>query len=295
MITTENCIDKCLATYNNGNYNVCIYEDGTKIRTFIKDPLPEHPESIDIKITNWCDAACDYCHENSVPSGKHASIEIIERMVKDLPPGVELAIGGGDPLSHPQIRNILKLFKDKGFISNITVNNQHTSRHRDSILSLREAKLVYGVGISYNKYYFIEEELLDDNTIVHFIVGKDRAQDALSTLSKHKKILILGYKEYGRGIKYMNPGVYSNIREWRYWIYSILRRGIICFDNLALEQLNVRKFLPSDVWEKCYMGDDGKFTMYADAVKDMYAKSSTSLKEAGNGRTIKEYFSTISS
>ena len=63
-----------LKSYMNGNTLVTIYEDGTKVREYDGTPVPVHPESMDVKITNACDAGCRYCHEKSVPSGKHADL-----------------------------------------------------------------------------------------------------------------------------------------------------------------------------------------------------------------------------
>ena len=47
---------KILYQYKNGNYFVTIYPDGTKIRkTMDDDFIPIFPESIDLKITNYCE------------------------------------------------------------------------------------------------------------------------------------------------------------------------------------------------------------------------------------------------
>ena len=63
---------KLLGEYQNGNYSVKIYDDGTKIRendfNFFE---PEYPESMDMKITNACDMMCPFCHEASVPNGEY--------------------------------------------------------------------------------------------------------------------------------------------------------------------------------------------------------------------------------
>ncbi len=46
---------KLLSKYRNGNYNVAIFDDGTKIRYNNLDCLvPEFPESMDVKISNYC-------------------------------------------------------------------------------------------------------------------------------------------------------------------------------------------------------------------------------------------------
>lgn len=60
---------KLLHKYKNGNVNVEIYDDGTKIREWPDGERPqvEYPESCDLKITQYCDMAsvCVYCF----PSG----------------------------------------------------------------------------------------------------------------------------------------------------------------------------------------------------------------------------------
>ena len=90
-----------IAKYTNGNTVVTILSDGTKIREYEGDPVILHPESIDVKITDYCDMGCAYCHESSTTSGSHADLKTLLGIIHDLPAGVELAIGGGNPLSHP--------------------------------------------------------------------------------------------------------------------------------------------------------------------------------------------------
>jgi len=194
---------------------------------------------------------------------------------------------------HPQIITILKEFKDRGLVSNITVNGLHVHRHAQLMKNLRKNNLIYGVGISHQSNSYIEEGVLNSNTIIHFIVGVDQAQDARRILVQHNKILLLGYKNYGRGIKYLNEKVYSNVREWKYWVGTLLKKGIICFDNLAIEQLNLKDILTKNIWDKCYMGDDGKFTMYADAVKNTFAASSTSPRVPRGNLSALAFFQTL--
>jgi hypothetical protein len=106
------------------------------------------------------------------------------------------------------------------------------------------------------------------------------------------KILILGYKNYGRGKTFLNPTITDNISKLKGDLWQILGKGTVSFDNLALEQLDVKSHLTKEGWEKRYMGDDGKFTMYFDAVKMEYAISSTSnrIKVTNN---IIEYFQSL--
>ena len=51
-----------LKKYNNGNYTVEIYDDGTKIRETEEEIFEaSFPENIDIKITNKCLNNCSFC------------------------------------------------------------------------------------------------------------------------------------------------------------------------------------------------------------------------------------------
>ena len=48
------------------------------------------------------------------------------------------------------------------------------------------------------------------------------------------------------------------------------------FDNLALEQLDVKSVIPKDAYDEMFMGNDGEGTMYIDLVSKEFAVSSTS-------------------
>ena len=52
--------------------------------------------------------------------------------------------------------------------------------------------------------------------------------------------------------------------------------NVVSFDNLAIEQLNVRRLMGEEQWNEFYLGNDGQFTMYVDMVNREFAKSSVS-------------------
>lgn len=105
-------MDKILYKYQNGNTTVTILENGTKIREYEDTPFIELPESVDCKITNMCDLNCPYCHEQSTINGKYADLEKLKTILLGLHPGTELALGGGDPISHPDLISFLKWCKE---------------------------------------------------------------------------------------------------------------------------------------------------------------------------------------
>lgn len=116
---------KILGMYRNGNFTTTLFSDGTKIReTEENNFIPKFAESMDIKITNQCDMGCPFCHENSTVNGKHGDI-LNEKFINTLHPYQEVAIGGGDVTSHPDLIPFLRKLKERKIIANITVNQIH--------------------------------------------------------------------------------------------------------------------------------------------------------------------------
>jgi len=280
MTTTESI----LHSYKNGNCKVTLCSNGTKIRETLDNnpPWARHPESIDVKITNFCDLACPYCHENSTLGGKPGDLNRLLSILKPLPAGVELAIGGGNPLSHPELIPFLTKVRDRGLVSNLTVNERHLKPYEFLLSTLSRKGLVKGIGVSVTGTNLpLLKQFLENNphTVFHVIAGV-HSPEVLSDLSalENSKTLVLGYKTFGRGIQYYSDKTKQLLTEWYRTIPSFLGKIHLSFDNLAVEQLNIRRLLTNAGWSKFYMGDDGTFTMYIDAVEGTYAKTSRSIK-----------------
>ena len=64
------------------------------------------------------------CHENSTLYGKHGNL-FDHKWLDTLHPYCELAIGGGNPLAHPQLEEFLLICKEKKAIPSMTVNQIH--------------------------------------------------------------------------------------------------------------------------------------------------------------------------
>lgn len=137
-------------SYINGNYKVQINDaTGTKIRINNLDFFaPEFPESFDLKITNQCDIGCVMCHEDSAPDGRHGDI-INLPFLDSIHPFTEVAIGGGNPLSHPDLIPFLKALKGRNIFANMTVNKVHFMANLPLLHSFVEQRLLYGLGVSY--------------------------------------------------------------------------------------------------------------------------------------------------
>ncbi len=267
-----------LRKYKNGNYTVCLYSDGTKeMATDEEEFISNFPDSIDLKITDYCDQNCPMCHENSLSNGKHANLDA--PFLGKLHAGTELAIGGGNPLSHPQLVDFLQKLKVMGIVANITINEKHLLTNMDFVQSLVSQKLVYGVGISLNEYSkkTFEFAKTNSNIVLHVVCGVADLDKLLTNCDEKLKILLLGYKKFGRGENFFSKEVLLNISNFRRALPLLSKKfGVVSFDNLALQQLNVEKIVSDSIWNSHYMGDDGKHTMYIDLVNKKFAKNSIS-------------------
>lgn len=284
-----------ISKYQNGNTFVEIFSDGTKIREYDNIPEIDYPESIDVKITDYCDMGCEYCHESSTTKGVHGDLDKLLSVILELPGGVELAIGGGNPLSHPKLVEFLGELKSRGFIANLTVNQGHLKTFQSLIIYLIKEDLVKGVGISItsNNFTHLTPILkITDNVVYHVIAGVNKVEDIEKFLALGKaKVLVLGYKMFGFGLNFYNEKVYEGIKKWYQQLPKFLGRCTISFDNLAIEQLNVKRLFTDAGWDKFYMGDDFCFTMYIDSVKQEYAPTSRSLNRKGfNEISLIDYF-----
>ena len=273
-------MNKLLSKYKNGNYNVVIFDDGTKIRYNNLDCLiPEFPESMDIKISNYCPFGCRMCHERSSENGEYGKI-LNHSFIKTLHKGTELALGGGAVTYHPDLIPFLQELKEKGIITSITINQREWEETK--IKYLIDNKLIYGLGVS---FYEFNEEMWNEilkypNIVVHLIAGFHSKEVFEYFANKGAKILILGYKNWGRGEEYYqqhSDSISAKINELKELLPTLFTKcKVVSFDNLAIKQLDIRKVVGEEKWKEFYMGDDGQYTMYVDLVKNECAKSSTS-------------------
>lgn len=292
-----------IGKYKNGNYTVTILGNGTKIRENDLDFFaPEKPESMDIKITNCCEMACPFCHENSTSDGKHGDILNIP-FLDSLLPYTELAIGGGNPIDHPDILQFLLELKKRKLIPNMTVNQHHFLKYKDDLKKLCDNELIYGLGISLTdpNDEFIEAIKEFPNAVIHVINGVHTIGQLERLKDLNLKILILGYKEFRRGkTLYENFASRVSIEGNKDLLHAHLPEiiaynwfDVVSFDNLAIKQLDVKRLLSEEKWNEFYMGDDGMFTMYVDMVNREFAKSSTSTERWPITNDIKEMFEKV--
>ena len=289
-------------SYKNGNYMVHInLQDGTKIRENNLDFFEcGTVEAADVKITNCCDMGCPMCHENSIPNGAHGDIMNL-KFIDNLHPYTELAIGGGNPLEHPDLEAFLRKCKSLKLIPSMTINQTHFMKNIDFVKMLVSEDLIYGLGVSLTNPTpeFINQIKKFPNAVIHVIAGLIPIYKLEEISKLDLKILILGYKQFRRGENlYLHESttIDSKINELKEILPVIIKNNwfkVVSFDNLAIKQLDPRRVLSDSEWDEFYMGDDGFATMYVDCVKEEFARSSTSIDRYPITDNIVDMFNVI--
>lgn len=205
------------------NYRA-IWCNGKTLRFAIdpKQPIKElrYPEFYDIKVTGNCEGACPWCYMDSKPEAHYS--DIIEKTRKffssipheNLP--FQIAAGGGEPTSHPDFLEWIKMLKEEFDICpNYTTNGMWI--RPDIFEPQKQADLLYttkkycgGVAISCHphlkKYWKEAAQLYVNNGIklnFHTIISDKQSIDDFTEIYNEWKdkvdyFVLLPYGTQGR-------------------------------------------------------------------------------------------------
>lgn len=273
--------------YKNGNCNIFINpEDGTRIIHTDDDYIDlQFPLNIDVSIGRRCDGGCKFCYEGATPDGPEANLEDVP-FLDSLRPYTELAVNGNS-VDHPQLIPFLEKLKERKIIANMTVNQIHFERKEALIADLLNSGLVHGLGVSLRNPTpeFIERAQKYPTLVVHTIAGVHSKENYKALKDKGLKVLILGYKDKGRGHTYLaeeEASIKANRDYLKREIKTILENNwypVVAFDNLALEQLDIKHVISEKAWEQFYQGDEGTASMFIDLTDRTFGVSSLMPRE----------------
>ena len=147
--------------FEDKNYHA-IYLNGKTMRFAIdyKKPIQDldYPEFYDVKITNSCSGGCSYCYQDSICNEPHFEniVEKIEKyfgaMTENQKP-FQVAIGGGEPTSHPKFVQSLESFWSMGITPNYTTNGMWVdNRELWNPILMATKKFYGGVAVSCHKH-----------------------------------------------------------------------------------------------------------------------------------------------
>jgi len=259
-----------LKEYTNGDCTITIYTNGTRV---VSGNHLKFPLNIDIRVSTQCSfgqrndgthVLCDFCHESAKVNGITCNYPKLIDKLRGLPP-IELAIGCNEFTD--ELALFLVWCKPR-FVCNLTINSGHLKRDEARLRSAIKNQLIYGLGVSYRPKFSIPNWVLDyEHTVVHIIAGIDDIEDIKN--KQFKKILVLGCKDFG-----YNRGKVQEeaIMHWYRNISTLFDRQV-CFDNLAVEQLNMKRFFDQETWSLIEQGEE---SIYIDAANERYAPSSRS-------------------
>lgn len=262
-------------------------------------PVPEKahsPELIDVKITDYCAFGCEYCYMGSTVEGAHADHGILSGIIEACAQMkvFEVALGGGEPTTHPEFASLLRRFREAGVVPNFTTRSTTWLKNA----KIREA-LKYVGGFAYSvssaadvqallealKEAEVEIRLSHNNTgvavNVQYVMGSTTLSElgsiAEACFESGLTLVLLGYKTTGRGAAFKPhdyTGWYDIVQQKakRRWV----KIGIDT--SLALEveadpELH-KKVLAGAKENILYTTKEGKFSMYIDAVEKRMGPSS---------------------
>lgn len=272
--------------YRNGNAVVTLYLiDGTRIIEYPdNEPLTlETPLNIDIRVSTQCPygydttkqkSTCTFCHESALVKGQECDYQALLQVLKDarLPRGTEIALGVNE-ITDGIIRFIMRLYF-MGLIVNVTMNERYILEYGDTGIR-RLLPYIFGLGISYRSLQgclSLPDWIADyPHTVIHVINGIDNFDDVKELGIKYRKLLVLGEKDFG-----FNRGkVNLNTEQHKQWKSNIMQLtkifDIVSFDNLGLQQLEIRGKITDEEYKSFYQGEH---SMYINAVEQYFAPSS---------------------
>lgn len=251
------------------------------------------PELVDLKITNYCAKGCKYCYQNSNKKGKHASLENIQKIIETFKEMnvFEVALGGGEPTSHPDFQKILKLFYEADITANFTTRNSKWIKQNCEKKSFNTnfGALAFSVDdnnieealevMDFNPSKFSYENKINFQIVDGTISEKNLVKllDDYSKINSKSDFTFLGFKEVGRGE--LNPEIENKlglwkkvIKEWPDWTKQKYLPSI-GIDTMLASQ-NLGWLIENNIPGIFYSTKEGIVSMYVDMVDGKCGQSS---------------------
>lgn len=243
---------------------------------------PEHstyPELIDVKITDFCATGCEYCYQGSTVEGKHAkSMHRTISACADMKV-FEVAIGGGEPLSHPNFVSILQQFRRSGIVPNFSTRNTSWLENPEKAKEIMNLCGSWAFSAdSDDDLHEIEKEVSYrgyEPPSIHVVVGATSRWEFQKIIEFCKEhywhVVLLGYKTTGRG-KDVTPK-----NDWS-WLDVLKKAKGDQYMKVSIDTALLAKH--SDELKKEKIAEaflerrEGRFSMYIDAVANTYGPSS---------------------
>lgn len=171
------------------------------------------PELADISISNHCTKGCAFCYKNSTDNHvfmRAADYADVLRRLRDDQWGnvFQVALGGGEPLEHPEFAEILDITRRAEVVANFTTNGLHLDQAAARMIRGKVGSVALSVGsadeINPSKIRLLREA--DVHVNLHFVLSDHSLEDAVSLLQGRyddllagvDSVIFLTYKPAGR-------------------------------------------------------------------------------------------------
>jgi organic radical activating enzyme len=185
--------------------NKTIFDTKTGILCRGIEKKPSAPELIDLKVTNKCEANCDFCYMSSHKNGKHADLDWITQQLYSLPTRpLQIAVGGGEPTLWPDLLTFVYMCRALGIVVNTAVG---PNPNLNMLRKITRPNHMGAVGISYVNEKRFEKVLNvakegDSTLFAHCILRSDKMQEWIDKANKWPKeiagIIFLLFKPCGK-------------------------------------------------------------------------------------------------
>lgn len=282
-------LHRVVARRDSRGYWTCFNRlNGSKFRiSFTDTPVDasgaDVPELVDIKLTDHCAFGCAYCYQASTKEGQHAPKAWLWHIAKAMADMkvFEVAIGGGEPTTHPDLLSFATQLRRDGVIPNLTTRSlkwvpTHAALYADifgaiafSVDSATHASVIHQTlvnhGFPTNKAVFQHVLGAHDLTRADF--------EALLRFvgTQGMTLTLLGYKPVGFGASHP---VYP--ADWWIEVFSSLpynERPRLQLDT-ALAQQSQAQLEAAGVPKWSYHVHEGRHSAYFDATTARWYPSS---------------------
>jgi radical SAM protein with 4Fe4S-binding SPASM domain len=238
------------------------------------------PTLMDFQITDNCELACPQCYASSRPDGKHVSWDDARlAMARMREAGVcQVAIGGGEPLRHPRLADILAEARDNGMVPNVTTTGIGATREQLDALARHcgaVALSLEGVGDNFSLrrrqgFAVFEEQVArlrhaGIKLVLQITLSAENCEElpemvdyALGVESLYG-VIFLAHKPAGRGVRFDSPlsgrpfaSVYPHVIEAVHRLRAHTQVGFDCCLSPLLTALEQDLgFPPMGIVEGC--------------------------------------------
>lgn len=291
---------------------------GSKVLFFINDnknaiEKSTTPQLVDFKITDYCNFGCKFCYQSSNVQGNHADLVYIKSIIYSLHclKTFELVLGGGEPTTHPDFKEIVKYAYSKGLITSFTTKNidliqdqyflEFVTQYCSSFaFSPNTEKDIYTLYSVLSEHDSLSDLNSDFQVSIHIVLGtlpKKTITNMVNICTKLRfHVTFLGFKTTGLGSDY-NMIDYSWFPEWLLeFLESPNSNQYVSIDTVITKEFK-QQFIDMKVPESLFYVTEGSFSCYIDGVNQTIAESSFAdsclplTKNLTN--TIKTIFSTF--